>query len=165
MIIQRTRSVDVGAFGNVLVVMGVVVIATPEPHSSPAMIGDPGAGFMSTESDAPTWMFRIDGRTTDALAPGTYVDELTVSVDGVDAPRADRQHPCSPVDFVVRPLGSVVFPMLLQAESAQTLSSVGVPRSGWPAVGMVARPVNQDGCQGPTVELVYTGSATTTRTR
>lgn len=85
------------------------------------------------------------------------IDRITVTVQAVEAPRADTKHPCTVADFKVRPLTGGV-PPRLAANASERLSAMGVARSHQPAVGMLERPVNQDGCQGAVLTLGYEAS-------
>jgi len=82
-----------------------------------------------------------------------------VAVVVIHAPRADADHPCSAADFQVRELsgGGV---LRLAHDSVNTLSGLKLPTANWPAVGMLNRPVNQDGCKGASVTLEYEASGT-----
>lgn len=85
------------------------------------------------------------------------IDHITVGVVGIDAPRADVDHPCSAADFEVRQLsGGVV--LRIAGNSAENLSGMDLPDENWPAVSMVNRPVNQDGCKGASLTLRYEAS-------
>ncbi len=85
------------------------------------------------------------------------IDRITVAVVGIDAPRADIDHPCSEADFEVRHLsGGVV--LSLPGNSTRTLSGLELAEENWPAVGMINRPVNQDGCKGASLTLRYEAS-------
>jgi hypothetical protein len=137
-----------------------------------------GASALDTGSGsvrAPT-SFTITGDIARAIAPGDMlpldlslanpndvdlsIDQITVRVHSVDAPRADAEHPCSAADFEVRQLrGDVV--LRLEANRAQTLSEMEVPPGRRPALGMLDRPVNQDGCKAATLSLTYSASGTT----
>jgi hypothetical protein len=119
--------------------------------------------------------FGIEGDTIEPLSPGTTVrvdltmtnphevamavSGLTITVDRVTAPRADRLHLCSVDDFTVEQPGDRLH-VTLPAEASRSLSGLGVDRQQWPEVGMVDRPRNQDGCKGALVTLSYTGSGT-----
>jgi hypothetical protein len=96
---------------------------------------------------------RLDNTSDFDLA----IDRITVAVVGIDAPRADVDHPCSAADFEVRQLsGGVV--LRIAGKSAGNLSGMDLAEESWPAVGMVDRPVNQDGCKGASVTLRYEAS-------
>lgn len=85
---------------------------------------------------------------------------LTVGVKALSAPRASDLHPCSLLDFAVWQFAGG-YPLTVPASSKRTLSSLGVPSSLWPQVAILNRRVNQDGCQGATVTLSYSGNAST----
>lgn len=126
-----------------------------------------GATGVAIELSAPV---SIAGRSTSLIRPGVMVpldlsfdnpndhaivlDELTVRITGLDAPRRDEDHPCSLEDFAVRQL-SASSELVLEARSVSTLSDLDVPDRDWPAVGMQNRPVNQDGCKGAVLTLSY----------
>jgi hypothetical protein len=127
-----------------------------------------GNGSIGTSSS-----FTISGDVSRSISPGELValnltldnttdhdlaiDRIAVAVVAVDAPRADADHPCSVADFEVRHLsGGLV--LRLAGNSAETLGSLAVPHDSWPAVGMVNRPANQDGCKGASLTLAYEAS-------
>lgn len=115
-------------------------------------------------------VFTIAGDIRNAMVPGAHepldlsldnpndrglvVDRITVTVTDVGAPHADADHPCSVADFDVRPLADGVA-ITLRAKGVDTLSGLGVARDDWPAVVMLDRPVNQDGCKGAVLTLGY----------
>ena len=80
---------------------------------------------------------------------------VRVTITGVDAPRADKGHPCTRADFRVRPMRSR--PFVLSAHASTSLFRLGIPGWQWPRLRMLNRPVNQDGCKGATLTLSYTG--------
>ena len=127
-----------------------------------------GDGSIRTPS-----FFTISGDVRRPISPGELVpidlmldntsdldlaiDHITVAVVGVDAPRADAEHPCSAADFEVRNLsGGVV--VRIAGKSAENLSGMDLPDENWPAVSLVDRPVNQDGCKGASLTLRYEAS-------
>ena len=85
------------------------------------------------------------------------IDRIAVALVGIDAPRADVDHPCSTADFEVRQLAVGVV-LRLAGNSADNLSGLELPSENWPAVGMLNRPVNQDGCKGASLMLGYEAS-------
>lgn len=131
-----------------------------------------GAG----DASLPTpFSFMISGDVSRPITPGELVlldltldnasdldlaiDRITVAVVGIDAPLADTGHPCSAADFHVRNLSNG--PVLrLAGNSVANLSGLKLPEANWPAVGMLNRPVNQDGCKGASLTLSYEASGT-----
>ena len=85
------------------------------------------------------------------------IDQITVTVVGIAAPRADAEHPCGPADFQVRGLAGGV-ELRLAGNSTANLSGMNLAEKNWPAVGMLNRPVNQDGCKGASLTLHYEAS-------
>jgi hypothetical protein len=85
------------------------------------------------------------------------LDRVTVRVRSIHAPRADRTHACTSADFKVRQLARSV-ELRLAGKSTRRLSAMGLSRAQWPAVGMLDRPVNQDGCKGALLRLDYKAS-------
>lgn len=118
-------------------------------------------------------LFTISGDVRDVITPGVMapldlsldnpndrdlvIDRITVTVTDVDAPQADADHPCSVADFDVRQLSGHLA-VTLRANRVDDLSGMGVARGHLPAVGMLDRPVNQDGCKGAFLTLSYEAS-------
>jgi len=87
------------------------------------------------------------------------VASLDVTVASVSAPAADSSHPCTPGDFAVDQFsGSYGF--TLPSLSTTSFSDLGISATEWPNVSMLNLPANQDGCQGATLSLAYSGTAT-----
>ncbi len=121
----------------------------------------------------------ISGTVQGQLAPGVLqpldlslanwhpfalsVTGLVVKVDGITAPNADVGHPCTVDDFVVRQLAAPS-PFTVNASTESRLSGLGFTEAQLPAVGMLDRPVNQDGCRGASVSLGYTAIIESTET-
>ena len=117
----------------------------------------------------------IEGRGTGLIRPGVMVPldlsfdnphdqsltlhRVTVRITGIEAPLADDEHPCTMEDFVVRQLSGSP-DLVLAGGTASTLSDLGVAERDWPAVGMRARPVNQDGCKDADLALTYEAGST-----
>ena len=133
---------------------------------------DPGGESISVTLESPA-SITIEGRSAGLIRPGVMVpldlsfdnpqdhpvtlDELAVTVTGIEAPRADDEHPCTMADFVVRQLsGSLA--LVLDGGTVSALSDLDVADEDWPAVGMRARPVNQDGCKDAVITLAYEAS-------
>ena len=106
---------------------------------------------------SPGELVPIDLRLDNTSDLDLAIDHITVALVGIDAPRADVDHPCSAADFEVRQLsGGVV--LRIARNSAENLSGMKLPDESWPAVSMVDRPVNQDGCKGAALTLRYEAS-------
>jgi hypothetical protein len=85
------------------------------------------------------------------------VTSLSAQPQSVSAPNATSALPCTLTDFSVRQFsGPVSLP--IPASTTRTLSSLGVPSTLWPAVTLLDRPVDQDGCRGAALNLLYTGT-------
>jgi hypothetical protein len=87
------------------------------------------------------------------------VTGLRVTVRRVSAPNADDAHPCVVGDFSVEQ-ASGSLEINLPARATRALSSLGVARASLPAVGMLRRSVNQDGCKGASLTFGYAASGT-----
>ncbi|WP_323097002.1 hypothetical protein [Intrasporangium sp. YIM S08009] len=119
--------------------------------------------------------FTIAGTAQTPLAPGVTaplalaltnpnkkpvaVTNLTVTVTSVTrTPSAVAASlACSTADYQVRQYGGP-YPLTVAGSSTMTLAQLGVAQSDWPALTLLDRPVNQDGCKGATVTLAYAGS-------
>ncbi len=86
------------------------------------------------------------------------VTSISASIGRVTAPRASAAHTCGPSDFYVRQYAGL-YPLLLPARVSRTLSGLGITTALQPQVVLLNRPVDQDGCQGATVTLSYSGTA------
>ncbi|WP_104089585.1 MULTISPECIES: hypothetical protein [unclassified Cryobacterium] len=89
------------------------------------------------------------------------VIDLRVLIDGVDAPNADADHPCTAGDFEVSQT-TLAAALTIPAHLTRALSELDLPRASWPRVGMRSSETNQDGCKGALITLNYsaTGAAT-----
>jgi hypothetical protein len=161
-----------------LVVLCVIALATVSWNAAqsaePLSNDDDGSGDGSVVLGKAA-SFNIAGDATAILTPGSVatldleltntgaanlaITELTVTVRSIDAPHATNAHPCSANDFEVRQLSPDVA-RVLPAHSVRTLTSLGVPSTAWPAVTMLNRAANQDGCQDATLALTYAGTGT-----
>jgi hypothetical protein len=160
------------------VALGAAVVGTislPEPASN---AGSAASGDGSVSLGRSSYYFGIAGDATTVLTPGSVaalnltltntgdvdlmIVKLQVEVVGIDAPRADNHLPCSIADFAVRQLNPTDVVYRLPARSKRSLKSLALPPAAWPAIIMVNRPANQDGCQGAELRLHYTGSAVPT---
>jgi hypothetical protein len=87
------------------------------------------------------------------------VTHLTVTVRSVTRTgwAVARNLPCGTEDYAVRQY-SGAYPLGITARGRASLSGLHVATSAWPAVSMLDRRVNQDGCKGATLGLAYAGS-------
>jgi hypothetical protein len=86
------------------------------------------------------------------------VTSMSASLERVTAPHASSAHPCGPGDFYIRQYAGP-YPLLLPARGSRTLSGLGITTILQPQIVLLNRPVDQDGCQGATVTLGYSGTA------
>lgn len=87
------------------------------------------------------------------------ITSLAVKLHAIDAPRATSTLPCSAADFSITQLAGP-YPLRVPAHATRQLPGLGVAQAAQPRITMLNRPVNQDGCQGATITLSYTGTAT-----
>jgi hypothetical protein len=135
------------------------------------IVGSRGRGVAKPTPSAP---FRIGGNAnnlelgvtqpldlslTNPNSVPLSVGSLIASAKSVDAPRATPSLPCTLADFSLQQF-SGPYPVILPASSTRTLSALGLPSAEWPQLAILARPINQDGCQGATLNLSYSGNAT-----
>jgi hypothetical protein len=146
-------------------VLGIVAWWLTRPAAPPSAEGD-GWGAIRRPSTPVT----IRGDILGPIRPGSMVplnlsfenpndfdlalDQVTVKVMTVTAPRADATHACTVADFEIRQPAPGV-ELKLEGKRTQDLRGMGVQSSQWPAVGMIDRPVNQDGCKGARLRLRY----------
>lgn len=168
----RHSRVVFGVLG-VAVAAPVIWFIMDEPSGRPtdAEAEVPAAGSGSGVLDEASAEITISGDAEGLISPGNMavldltmanpndvgitITEVTVEVTGVDAPNADDSNlPCTLADFAVRPLRSGV-ELDLPAQSTTDLSDLRLPRAQWPAVAMLNRRANQDGCKGATIALRY----------
>jgi hypothetical protein len=151
-----------------VVVVAVLLFFLPGRGPAGGSADDPGRVPVRASSS-----FTISGAVRRPISPGELaaldltldntsnldlvIDRITVAVVGIDAPRADADHPCTAGDFEVRHLtGGAV--LRLPRNSTNNLSGLNLPEENWPAVGMLNHPVNQDGCKGASLTLSYEAS-------
>jgi hypothetical protein len=84
------------------------------------------------------------------------VTGLTVKATTLFAPNSSAALPCTLQDFSMQQF-SGSYPFQLPASSVRTLSSLGVATAQRPQVTLLNLPIDQDGCQGASVTLGYTG--------
>jgi hypothetical protein len=137
-------------------------------------VREPAGGTGRADTDSGE-LVRIEGDVVEPVSPGVMVSidlrftnphdfplsitDLSVAVRDVSAPNADESHSCSVEDFAVEQTPADLR-IPLAAGGTSTLSSLGLPRVMWPRMGMVDRPLNQDGCKGASLRLSYAASGT-----
>ncbi len=162
------------ALGLALLLQLVVCGPITDPHS-PSRVGAGPGGSAPADSSAP---FTIRGTTVDPISPGVMaplnlevtnlydtpllVTDLSVEVRNVSAPNADRDTPCVIGDYAVDQASRLLV-VTVAARATRSLTDLGVARGTWPRVGMVDRPVNQDGCKGASLTLHYAATGTPKR--
>jgi len=160
------------ALAAVLALVLLLLLGGPGPTAGARDAGD-GTGDAGLKDSSTS--FTIEGNATEPISPGVrapldltltnphdvpmLVTGLSVSVQEVSAPNADRVHPCAVGDFAVDQVSNG-FEVTIAAGSTSTLTDLGLARAKRPHVGMLDRPVNQDGCKGATLTLAYTASGT-----
>lgn len=88
------------------------------------------------------------------------VTSLVVSLNSITL-AADPAPPgqCTPSDFEIDQFSGSL-PLTIPAGSTVTLSGLGLSPSEMPQIRMLDQPYNQDGCEGATLNLSYSGTAT-----
>ena len=148
----------------------LLVNCDPRGGASGAAAGTGGADLHESVTS-----FTVEGNTRESISPGVRapldlkltnlyhasmsVTGLTVTVQTVNAPNADKVHPCTVGDFAVYQASSTL-EVTIAAHSTSTLSDLGVAPANRPHVGMLERSVNQDGCKGASLTLGYSSSGT-----
>lgn len=168
--VARRRDLLGWVMALLAVVLLLLVVDCDPTAGSTAADGTGGAGLRESSAS-----FTIEGNATEPISPGVRapldlkltnphdvrlsVTELSVTVRDVSAPNADQVHPCEVGDFAVDQASSSL-ELSLAARSTSTLSDLGLPSAKRPHVGMLDRPVDQDGCKGASLTLAYTASGT-----
>jgi hypothetical protein len=146
------------------------------PSGSPGGVVAPGAPVVEPGPPvAAPDAFTIAGTLPSLLRPGSgepldltltnlesadlSIASLEVEVTGAGGPRIDGAHTCGSEDFSVEQFSGVPG-FILPASSSADLGELGFDRTEWPTVSMLDRSVNQDGCQGASIALSFTGTAT-----
>ncbi len=101
----------------------------------------------------------LDLQITNPNPESVIISSLSATVQSVSAPRATASLPCTLADFAMQPYAGSL-PLTVPASSTTTLAQLGVPSAEWPQVSIIDRSSDQDGCQGATVTLAYSGAAT-----
>jgi hypothetical protein len=147
----------------------LTVAAPPGSGQPPTEAAPPGAPVVAPDA------FTIEGTLPNLLTPGTgepldltltnlestdlLIANLSVRVTGASGPQTDLTHACGSEDFSVEQFSGAP-DFTLPASSSAQLSELGFDPTEWPTVSMLDRRVNQDGCQGASVALSFTGTAT-----
>jgi hypothetical protein len=132
----------------------VLTLTVLLPSQSTFKVRGTAAGLLTPGGAA-----SIDLRLTNPNGVPLKIERLVASILRVRAPEASLSHPCTVGDFaVVRFSGAYGFK--LPASRTSSLSQLGFPPGQWPAVLMLNRPVNQDGCKRASLTLSYSGVAT-----
>ena len=143
---------------------GIVPVTTPATRT-------PGADTGGTTTDDRRLL--LGGNLRAALVPGAVqpldarignpfdqdvaVTAIELTALHVDAPQSTPDHPCDAADFALQPLTGA--PVRVAAGVVASLADLGVPAERWPAITMLDRPTNQDGCKGAVVTFTYRGVA------
>lgn len=119
------------------------------------------APFTISGKFAPLWpgvSAPVDLALTNPSSQPITVSSLKVALVRISAPHATGALPCSAADFGVRQF-SGSYPLTVPARATVHLSALGVSAALQPQVTMLDRPVDQDGCEGATLTLSYSGTA------
>jgi hypothetical protein len=131
----------------------VTLTVTAAPQDAVTIAGSPARPLL------PGAVVPIDLVLTNARGSRLVVTGVNVTIQRLNAPRADAAHPCTTADFTISQFsGSYGF--ALAPSSTRSLADLGIAPDHWPALSMLDRPVNQDGCQGATISLAYGATAT-----
>jgi hypothetical protein len=118
-----------------------------------SIAGGPGAPL------EPGFPQGIDLQLTNPNTLPVVISGLSATVRAISAPNATASLSCTLSDFSMQQY-SGSFPLTVPAASTRSLAQLGVPPVQWPQVSIIDRPTDQDGCQGATVTLAYSGAAT-----
>jgi hypothetical protein len=154
-------------------------LPTPEPSAvpitpTPTPGPTPGPGPPPVDPVTAPDAFTIAGEVPAALTPGVgeplnltltnletkdlSIIGLTVTVASVGGPRSSPTLPCGDRDFSVQQFsGPTGF--TLPAGGTTSLGELGFAPAQWPQVAMRNLPLNQNGCQGASLVLTFSGSA------
>ncbi|MDQ3155449.1 MAG: hypothetical protein M3Q98_01805 [Actinomycetota bacterium] len=171
--VARKRYVRGCILALILVIAAIILLRSCDPTKSGDGDGDSGGSGEGRSGD-PSSSFTIKGNASEVISPGVTVSldlEITnphnfplavtgldVTLSDIDAPRAGGARPCTVGDFQLTQASDVA--ITIAARSTSTFSSLDLDRKTWPQVGMLNRPVNQDGCKGASLKLGYTASGT-----
>jgi outer membrane protein OmpA-like peptidoglycan-associated protein len=145
----------------VAAISAAAVVLAGSAAARPAAASSEGGGVLIT-GNAPSLLYpgaaalSIDLGFSNPNDDSVSLSSLTVSVKSISAPNATAQLPCAGSNFAVTQFGGgqpfSVPPGL------STLQSLGVAQSRWPTLRMIETHQNQDGCEGATLTLSYSGS-------
>lgn len=163
------------ALGLVVAVLCGVLLSRLVDRDRNSGASEAGKGAGDARLVESSESFTIDGNAAELISPGVMVPldlqltnahdfplsvtDLTVTVAKVRAPHADDVHPCAVGDFAVDQAARDL-EVTLATRSTSTLSNLGISRRQRPHVGMLNRPVDQDGCKGASLTLAFTASGT-----
>lgn len=144
--------------GSVSVYFAVTASIVDPPERDPA---DQAAGFVPVT---------ISAVAAGDLAPAVAVPlnlafdnpnefplaltDIRVSVVGIEAPRARPERPCTSADYVVRQLAGPAA-LTVDTRGETDLLRLELTPGEWPAITLVDRPVNQDGCKEASLTLSF----------
>lgn len=151
---RRTRS---RARRTILVAIVAVVAGAGTAVALTRSSSDPAVSLQvrgATAGLAPGISRPLDLTLDNPSAHPIAVTSVTVTVGTVDAPNATTARPCTSKDFQAQTYRADGY-LRLDAHTTATLSQLGVPDAKLPAIKMLDRPVNQDGCKSADVELHY----------
>lgn len=108
---------------------------------------------------APGTSLPLDLSVTNPNAKSLSVTNLSVTIQKVTrTPSATNNNlPCGTGDYAVAQY-SGPYPLVVPGSSTRTLSGLGVQAVNMPQVKLLNTTLNQDGCKGATLTLVYAGS-------
>lgn len=124
---------------------------TVVPAQSLNIVGDLDGGLYPGAAPSP-----IDLTLSNPHRYVLQVRTASVTIERIQAPHSTPSLPCTPSDFAVNGYQGTGF---RAPSGSSTLQRDRVPVSQWPAIRMVNRPHDQDGCMGATVVLAYHGLA------
>jgi hypothetical protein len=122
--------------------------STPGPDTRRLLIG----GNLQTTL-APGATRPLDAKVGNPFDEPVAVSAIELTAVRIDAPQATAALPCDASDFTLVPLSGPPIP--LPAGVVASLSDLGVPPQRWPAITMLDRPTNQDGCKNAVVTFSY----------
>jgi hypothetical protein len=127
--------------------------AVPPPVNRPITLAGNLQGILTPGQPLPLNVTLTNPDSVDLSVTG-----LTVIVSAISAPHADASHPCTVGDFASEQF-SGADGLTVPASTTTTIAGLGFAPAQWPWVGMVNRPVNQDGCKGASLTLSYSATA------